>query len=70
VDRLLEEARVEQDHEKRMRMYQQIEEMIVRDGPWIPLFHNAEYWLTKPYVKGMIYPPAVVPKLKYVWLEK
>ncbi len=70
VDRLLEEARVEQDHEKRMQMYQQIEEMIVRDGPWIPLFHNAEYWLTKPYVKGMIYPPAVVPRLKYVWLEK
>ncbi|MFQ5857987.1 MAG: peptide ABC transporter substrate-binding protein [Anaerolineae bacterium] len=70
VDRLLEEARVEQDHEKRMQLYQEIERTIVEDAPWIPLFHNAEYWLTKPHVKGMVYPPAVVPRLKYVWLEK
>lgn len=70
VDRLLEAARVELDHDKRMQLYQEIERMIVEDAPWIPLFHNAEYWLTKPYVKGMVYPPAVVPRLKYVWLEK
>lgn len=70
VDRLLEEARVEQDNERRLQLYQEIERMIVEDAPWIPLFHNAEYWLTKPYVKGMVYPPAVVPRLKYVWLEK
>jgi ABC-type transport system substrate-binding protein len=70
VDRLLEEARLEQDHDRRMQLYQEAERMIVEDGAWIPLFHNAEYWLTKPYVKGMIYPPAVVPRLKYVWLEK
>ena len=70
VDSLLEEARVEQDHEQRMALYQEAERMIVEDGPWIPLFHSAEYWLTKPYVKGMIYPPAVVPRLKYVWLDQ
>lgn len=70
VDRLLEEARVEQDNDKRLQLYQETERMIVEDAPWIPLFHNAEYWLTKPYVKGMVYPPAVVPRLKYVWLEK
>lgn len=70
VDRLLEEARLEQDHDRRMEMYREIERMIVEDAPWIPLFHNAEYWLTKPYVKGMVYPPAVVPRLKYVWIEK
>lgn len=70
VDQLLEEARVEQDFDARMALYQEVERMIVEDGPWIPLFHNAEYWLTKPYVQGMIYPPAVVPRLKYVWREQ
>ncbi|MFQ5595586.1 MAG: ABC transporter substrate-binding protein, partial [Anaerolineae bacterium] len=70
VDRLLEAARVEQDADKRMQLYQEIERMVVEDAPWIPLFHNAEYWLTKPYVQGMVYPPAVVPRLKYIWLEK
>lgn len=70
IDRLLEEARVEQDHEKRMQMYQEIERMIVEDAPWISLFHNTEYWLTKPYVKGMVYPPSIVPRFKYVWLDR
>jgi oligopeptide transport system substrate-binding protein len=70
VDRLLEEARAEQDSEKRMELYQQAEEMILEDAPIVPLTHDAEYWLTKPYVKGMIYPPAIIPKLKYVSISK
>jgi len=70
VDRLLEEARVEQNYEKRMAIYQQVEEMILEDAPIVPLTHDADYWLTKPYVKGMIYPPAIIPKLKYVSIEE
>ncbi len=70
VDRLLEQARVEQDQEKRSELYQQAEQIIVDEAPWVPLSHGAEYWLTKPYVKGMIYPPMIIPKLKYVTVEK
>ncbi len=70
VDRLLEEARGEQDSEKRMELYQQIEEMILEDAPIVPLTHDADHWLTKPYVEGMIYPPAIIPKLKYVSISK
>jgi len=70
VDRLLEEARGEQDFEKRMEIYQQAEEMILADAPIVPLTHDADYWLTKPYVEGMIYPPAIIPKLKYVSISK
>jgi len=70
VDRLLEEARGEQDFEKRMEIYQQAEEMILEDAPIVPLTHDADYWLTKPYVEGMIYPPAIIPKLKYVSISK
>jgi oligopeptide transport system substrate-binding protein len=70
VDRLLEEARAEQDFEKRMELYQQVEEMILEDAPIVPLTHDADYWLTKPYVEGMIYPPSIIPKLKYVSISK
>ncbi len=70
VDRLLEEARMEQDHDKRMGIYQQVEKMILDDAPWVPIGHDAEYWLTKPYVKGMIYPPSIIPKLKYVSISR
>lgn len=70
VDRLLEEARVEGDPEKRMQIYQRVEEIIVNDAPWVPLSHGIDYWLTKPYVKGMIYPPMTISKLKYVSIER
>lgn len=70
VDRLLEEARVEQDFEKRMELYQEAEQIILEDAPIVPLTHDADYWLTKPYVKGMIYPPVIIPKLKYVSISR
>ena len=70
VDRLLEEARGEQDFETRMELYQQAEEMILEDAPIVPLTHDAEHWLTKPYVEGMTYPPAIIPKLKYVSISR
>ncbi len=70
VDRLLEAARGEQDFEKRVELYQQAEEMILEDAPIVPLTHDADYWLTKPYVEGMIYPPSIIPKLKYVSISK
>ncbi|MBM4465356.1 MAG: peptide ABC transporter substrate-binding protein [Chloroflexi bacterium] len=70
VDRLLEKARGEQDFEKRMELYQQAEEMILADAPIVPLTHDVDYWLTKPYVEGMIYPPAIIPKLKYASISR
>jgi oligopeptide transport system substrate-binding protein len=70
VDSLLEEARGEQDFERRVELYQQAEGIILDDAPIVPLTHDADYWLTKPYVEGMIYPPVIIPKLKYVSISK
>ena len=70
VDGLLEEAQGEQDFDKRMELYQEAEEIILDDAPIVPLTHNADYWLTKPYVEGMTYPPVIIPKLKYVSISK
>jgi oligopeptide transport system substrate-binding protein len=69
VDELLEKARIEQDPEERLQLYQEAEQIIINDAPWVPLFYNVDYWLTKPYVKGMIYPPMVLPRLQYVSIE-
>jgi len=70
VDRLLEEARTEQDHDRRVSLYLQAEQMILNDAPWVPLHYDVEYWLTKPYVKGMIYPPMIIPHLQFVSISK
>jgi len=69
VDELLEKARTEQDPEERLKLYQEAEQIIINDAPWVPLFYSVEYWLTKPYVKGMIYPPMIIPTLQYVSIE-
>ncbi len=57
VDKLLEEARVEKDQDKRMELYQKAEELILKDAPWVPLFHGIDYVLVKPYVRGLVLLP-------------
>ena len=66
VDSLLEQARVEQDATRRMALYQQAEQLILNDAPWIPLYNGRDHVLVKPYVKGYLLPPLVMPSLRYV----
>ncbi len=70
VDKLIDQAGLEQDTATRFKLYQQAEQMILSDAPVIPLAYSETYDLTKPYVKGMIYPPLIIPRLQYVSLEK
>ena len=70
VDRLLEQADTEQDTAERLALYQQAEQIIVNDVPWIPLFHDEYSVLIKPYVKDYVLPPFVIPRLRYVHIEK
>jgi oligopeptide transport system substrate-binding protein len=53
VDRLLMAARTEQDRTKRFQLYQQAEQLIVNDSPWVPIYHSTDYVLIKPYVLGL-----------------
>ena len=69
VDDLLERARTETDTEARLALYQQAEEIVVQDAPWIPLSHGKNSYLIKPYVKGYIVPQFVIPNLRYVTIE-
>lgn len=70
VDKLIDQASVEPNLEKRINLYQQAEEMILKDAPVLPLTYGRDYWLTKPYVKGVFYPPLVIERFKYITLEK
>ncbi len=69
VDRLLEQARVEQDPQRRIQLYQQAEQIIVQDAPWIPLTFGKEYVLVKPWVKNYVVSPIIIPVLKDVVVE-
>ncbi len=70
VDKLLDQAALEPDVQKRFQLYQQIEQKILTDFPIIPFTFSQQYWLTKPYVKGMVYPPLIIPRLRYVSLDR
>lgn len=66
VDRLLERARTEKDTGTRLHLYQEAEQLIVAEAPWIPLWHPRQYTLVKPYVQGYSPAPVVLPWLKQV----
>ncbi|MBI2832007.1 MAG: peptide ABC transporter substrate-binding protein [Chloroflexi bacterium] len=71
VDRLLETARTEPDEKTRAGLYQKAEEIIVNDTPWIPLWYSGEaYVLIKPEVKDYLLLPLIVPRYRFVYLEK
>ena len=69
VDALLEEARVEGNLSSRLALYQDIEQTIVTEAPWLPLYFGQDYYLVKPWVKGFSPSPMVIPLLKDVWIE-
>ena len=71
VDRLLEEARVEPDEARRFRLYSQVEQMILDDAPWIPLWNSGEqYVLIKPNVKDYRLTQLIIPKLRFVYFTE
>jgi oligopeptide transport system substrate-binding protein len=70
VDKVLDQAAVEKDVQARFKLYQQAESLILNDYPLVPLTYSDDYWLTKPYVKGLVYPPMIIPRLRYVSLSK
>ena len=70
LDELLEMARVEGDFDSRWEIYQAVEETIVADAPWLPLWFGQSYYLVKPEVKGFFPAPIVIPVLKGVWIEE
>ena len=53
VDRLTEAADVELDHDKRMALYAQAEDIVLADIAWVPLFYQRDAELVNPRIQGM-----------------
>lgn len=71
VDRLLLDARTETDADARYTIYQQVEELIIDSAPWIPLWHGGEQRiLIKPWVKDYHLTQLIVPRLRFVQINK
>ena len=70
LDAILEEARVEQDVDKRISLYQQAEEIIVEDAPALFLYHSTTNQVVKPYIKGYILSPiSGFPTIRFLSID-
>ncbi len=70
IQDMLEEARVESDQEKRMQIYRQIENVIIKeDVAIIPLFHLKNLLAVQKNVKGIFRHPTGITVYTYAWKE-
>ena len=69
LDSILEKARVEQNVQERIELYQYAEELIVQDAAWVPLWYTGDrYALIKPHVRDYAMTPMIVPKMKEIYI--
>jgi len=70
VDALLDEAAAAEDEARRYELYQEAEQRILEDTPLIPIYHDVQYTLVKPYVRGLHITPMGILDLSTVELVR
>jgi oligopeptide transport system substrate-binding protein len=70
VDALLEQAAIAESDGTRWKLYQDVERRILDDAPVIPLYHDVDHMLVKPYVKGLVLTPMGIQDLSTVELVR
>jgi len=71
VDALLELAHQTQDYKERIKLYQEIEDMVIEDSPRIWVYLSRNWNVYKPNVQGVqIYRIFNADKKLDIWLEK
>ncbi|MDQ3282365.1 MAG: ABC transporter substrate-binding protein [Acidobacteriota bacterium] len=70
IDAQIIEARRSNDTEHRAEIYRSLNQMVVREAPLLPLFHERLFVLHKPEVRG-VRTSLVPPPVRYhdVWIE-
>ncbi|HRC61724.1 MAG TPA: peptide ABC transporter substrate-binding protein [Dehalococcoidia bacterium] len=70
LDKLLEQARVERDPAARLKLYQDAEKLILGDAAILPLYFSQNHVVVNKAIKGWIEPPMIIPRLRFVTVER
>jgi len=71
LDRIIETAQRTTSDSKRYRLYQEAENRIVQNAPWVFMWHRADYYVIQPWVKDFkIYPIYSIDKRVDVSLKR
>ncbi len=69
LDKLLDKARVEQNLEKRRKLYVKAQQLIVKDAPWAFIWNQKDMIGWQPYVKNFYQHPVWPQYVRDVWLD-
>ena len=71
VDQLLEAARRSLNQTEREKLYGEVQDILAKDTPWVPVYNTKEIVITKSNVKGyVIHPVEYNLGLWKTWLDK
>jgi peptide/nickel transport system substrate-binding protein/oligopeptide transport system substrate-binding protein len=71
LDRLIETAQRTMDERQRFQLYRQAENRIVKNAPWMFMWHRADYYVIQPWVKDFkVYPIYSIDKRVDVTVNK
>ncbi|MFN8543470.1 MAG: ABC transporter substrate-binding protein [Candidatus Binatia bacterium] len=70
VDRLLDAAGAAIDPARRLRLFGMAETRILRDAPWVPLYHPVTVFVRHPRVRGYHLHPLRPARVDRVWLAE
>lgn len=69
LDRLLDRAKVEADDDARIRLYQEAEDLLLRDAPWTFMYTPLDIHVVQPYVRGYVPHPVYTDYVGDLWLD-
>jgi len=67
VDALLEQARRSFDQAERKKLYSEVQAIIAREIPMLPLFFSVEYAALQESVQGFEWIPDQIPRFRELW---
>jgi len=69
IDKKLEKARKMERGEKRLELYQEIEQEIINDAPWVPIYYYSTPVLVQSFVHDYVFTGQTPLPLTDVWVE-
>ncbi|QDS97883.1 peptide ABC transporter substrate-binding protein [Adhaeretor mobilis] len=69
-DRLIREAALETDPQKRMRLFEEAERLLMEELPIVPIYFYVSKNMVKPYVRGFYNNLQDVHPLSNIWIDR
>lgn len=71
LDRLIATAQRTMNERQRYRLYREAEDRVIRNAPWVFMWHRGDYYVVQPWVKGFkVYPIYSIDKRVDVTLDR